>query len=183
MEIGSQSIEKEITLDDTKPFVEKQDVPAADTNTFAYKVEGPDGYVIGIDAGTIVAPEFRDVDGDKLDSSTRVTIQKCDKQGNPIGSGVVFSETLGAYNYTKMRTDPDYFRKSQQDLMVDEREIVKVFVDVPAGQPGFSAANSRLTIGDDTSDFGTAVEIVDHDDLSGQQTQAVKSASQAAGGR
>ena len=183
MEIGSQAVEKEITLDDTKPFLTKQDVAPGDTNTHAYKVEGPDGYVIGIPAGTIVAPEFRDANGDKLDPSTRVTIQACDKQGNPIGSGVVFTETLDAFRYDKMRTDPDYFRKTNSALMIDEREIVKVFVDVPAGSPGFDADNSRLTLGDDTSDFATPVEIVDHDDLSGQQSQAVKAASRAAGGR
>lgn len=183
MQIGSQAVEKEITLDDTKPFLSKQDVPAGDTNTAAYTLEGPDGYVIGIPAGTIVAPEFRDANGDKLDPSTRVTIQACDKQGNPVGSGVVFTETLDAFRYDKMRTDPDYFRKTSGALMVDEREIVKVFVDVPAGANGFSASDSRLTLGDDTSDFATPVEIVDHDDLSGQQSQAVKAASRAAGGR
>lgn len=185
MEIGSKAVEKEITLDDSKPFLSKQDVPAGDTNTHAYILEGADGYVIGIPSGTIVAPEFRDVNGDKLDPSTRVTIQACDKQGNPIGSGVVFSETLDAFRYDKMRTDPDYFRKTQATLMVDEREIVKVFVDIPDGANGFSASESRLTIGDDTSDFANPVEIVDHDDLSGNQSQAVKDASRAtkAGGR
>ena len=183
MEIGSQAVEKEITLDDTKPFLTKQDVPAGDTNTAAYTLEGPDGYVIGIPSGTIVAPEFRDTDGNKLDPSTRVTIQVCDKQGNPIGSGVVFTETLDAFRYDKMRNDSDYFRKTNSEVVVDEREIVKLFVDVPAGQPGFSAANSRLTLGDDTSDFATPVEIVDHDDLDPQQSQAVKAASRAAGGR
>lgn len=182
MRIATQAVEKQITLDDTRPFVEKQDVPAADTNTYAYRFKGPDGYVIGIPAGTVVAPEFRDANGDKLDDSTRVSIVKCDKQGNQIGSGVIFSETLGAFRYSKMRTDPDYWRKTQSALMIDEREIVKVIVDIPTGANGFDAAQSRLTIGDDTSDFGTPVEIVDHDDLSAQQSQAVKAASQAAGG-
>lgn len=81
-----------------------------------------------------------------------------------------------------MRTDPDYFRNTDRDLMIDEREIPLVFVDIPAGTNGFSAAQSTLTIGDETSDFGKPVEIVSHDSLSGEQLNAVQRASTASGG-
>lgn len=181
MRIGNEAREKAITLDDTLPFVQKQDVPANDTNTYAYRIKGPEGYVIGIPAGCVVAPEFRDANGDKLDSSTRVSIVKADKQGNIKGNGYVFTETLGAFRYSKMRTDPDYFRKTDSELMIDEREIVKVLVDIPDGANGFSAAESRLSIGDNTSDFGQPVEIMSHDDLSSEQSAAVKKASQLGG--
>lgn len=179
--IGNLSAEKQISLYDGQPFISEQDVPADDPNTPALTLEGPDGYVIAVDAGTPIAPDFRDVNGAKLDGSTRVLVQKCDRQGNPLGDGLVFNDTLGRFNYSKMRTDPDYMRKTSKSLMVDEREIVKVFVDVPAGAPGYDAAKSRFTLGDETSDFGKAVEIVDHDDLSGTESQAVKSASQRGG--
>lgn len=178
MQFGGTSTEKHISLDDRLAFVSKADVAANDPNSAAYTIEGPEGYVVFIAKSTPVAPELRDADGNKLDSSTRVTIQKCDRQGNPIGNGIVMSELLGRFDYEKMRTDPDYFRKTKKDLMVDEREIVKVFLDIPDGSAGFSAANSRLTIGDDTSDFGKAVEVVEHNDLSEQESKAVKAASQ-----
>jgi hypothetical protein len=181
-EIGNLNAEKQISLFDELPFLDVQDVPADDPDTPAYTLEGPDGYVIAVDAGTPVAPEFRDANGNKLDGSTRVIIQKADKQGNPLGDGIVFNDTLNRFNYSKMRSDPDYMRKTSKSLMVDEREIVKVFVDIPSGANGLDAANSRLTIGDDTSDFGKAVEIVDHDDLTEAETKAVKSASQRGGG-
>lgn len=170
-----------ISIDDTKPFVESQDVAAGESQVPAYTVEGPEGYVIGVEEGTPVAPEFRDANGDPLDGSTRVTIQKCDKQGNPIGSGIVFSELLSRFDFAKMRTDPEFMRRTDRDLMIDEREIVKVFVEVPSGETGFNADNSTLTIGDETSDFGKAVEIVEHDSLTAEQSAAVKAASQNGG--
>lgn len=173
MQIGSQAVEKELTIDDTKPFVSKQDVPAGDNETWAYSIEGPDGYLIGIPAGVTIAPELRDADGNKLDGSTRITLQAADKQGNRLGGGIVFTDLISSFNYTDMRTDPDYFRKTQNAIMLDERELLRLFVDIPAGSPGMDAANSRLIIGDDTSDYGKAVEIVDKDDLNQTQQQAV----------
>lgn len=183
MNIAPQPAEKEITLDDSKPFVEKQDVAPGDSETPAYTIEGPDNHLIAVDVETPVAPEFRDADGNKLDESTTFVIQKCDKQGNPLGTGIVLSDSLGRYDYENMRVDPDYFRRTQKSLMIDEREIVKVFVDIPENaDAGFSAAESRLTIGDDTSDFGKPVGIVDKSDLNGAQAQAVAQASQTNGG-
>lgn len=181
VDIGGQAVEEHITLHDDLPFISKSDVGAASPAEPAYELEGPDGYVIGVDAGTPVAPEFRDSNGNKLDPSTQVTIQKCDRQGNPLGSGVVFNDTLGRFDYEKMRNDPDFFRKTSKALMVDEREIVKVFLDIPSGSNGFDASQSRLTVGDSTSDFGQPVEIIDHDNLSGEESQAVKMASQRGG--
>lgn len=180
--IRATAAQKQISIVKTLPFVEIQDVSAGDSDTPAVTITGPDGYVIAIDPGTPVAPEFRDANGEKLDPSTRVTIQKCDRQGNPIGDAIVFSDTLGRFDYSKMRNDPDYMRKTQDSLMIDEREIVQVFVDIPDNANGFDAENSRFTVGDDTSDFGKPVEIVDHDDLSSTETKAVKAASQRNGG-
>lgn len=181
--VRDQPVEMEITLHDDLGFVEKQDVAAGVSPTqdnWAYRIEGPEGYVIFVQAMTVFAPEFRDSSGDPLDPSTRVRVQKCDRQGNPL-SEYVLSELIGRFNYAKMRTDPDFFRKTTRDLFIDEREIVKIFVEIPGGANGFSAANSRLTIGDDTSDYNKPVEIVDHDDLSGQESAAVKAASQRGG--
>ena len=184
MQIGSTAVEKEISLHDGHPFIEKQDVAAGESaskDNWAYKIKGPEGYVIFVVAGTVFAPEFRDSNGDPLDDSTRVIWQKCDKQGNPI-SEFVINELLGRFNFEKMRNDPDYFRKTQRDLMLDEREIAKIYAEIPSGATGFNAAQSRLTVGDDTSDFAEPVEIIDHDDMSSQETQAVKAASQRGGG-
>lgn len=184
MQMGSTGTEKQIPLYDDLNFVEKQDVAAGESpskDNWAYRFKGPTGYVVFIQQGTEFAPEFRDSNGDKLDGSTRVVWQKCDKQGNPLAEYII-DEQIARFNYEKFRTDPDYYRYTQQDLMLDEREIAKIFVEIPSGSNGFSAADSRLNVGDVTSDFGTPVEIIDHDDLSGQESQAVKAASQASNG-
>ncbi len=183
MRIGNTPTEQKITLDDTKDaiVVEKNQVASGDTTTPAYKLEGPEGYLVGIMAGTSVAPYFHDVNGEKLDDSTRLEVVKCDKQGNRLGEGVVFSDLLSKFDYEKMRTDPDFWRKTTSDLMLNEREIVKVFVDIPEGAAAFDPDNSHLTIGDDTSDYGQPVEIVDHDDLSGAESAAIAQASQSGG--
>jgi hypothetical protein len=183
MRIGSTGVEKNITIHDDLAFVEKQDVAAGSNSTkdnWAYKLKGPEGFVVFIPAAIELAPEFRDSNGEKLDDSTRVIVQKCDKQGNPL-SEYVLNELLGRFNYSKMRNDPDFFRRTNRDLMLDEREIAKIFTEIPSGANDFNANQSRLTIGDDTSDFGTPVEIVDHDDLSAEETTAVKRASQRGG--
>lgn len=180
-QIGSLGVEKEIALHDGLDFVEKQDVEAGSSSTkdnWAYRIEGPEGFVVFAEAGTEFAPEFRDGNGNKLDDSTRIKLQKCDKQGNPL-SEYLLSELIGRFDYTNMRTNPDYFRHTKRDMMVNEREIIKIFLDIPEGAEDFSAENSRLTIGDDTSDYGTPAEIVDHDDLSNEELQAVKRVSQS----
>jgi hypothetical protein len=92
------------------------------------------------------------------------------------------NEQIGRFNYEKMRNDPDFMRYTQQDLMLDEREIAKIFLEIPGSGTAFSASDSRLTVGDVTSDYGTPVEIVDHEELSGQESQAVTAASQRSNG-
>lgn len=49
----------QISIDDQKPFVESNDVTTSDSNVAAFTIEGPEGYVIGIEEGTPVAPEFQ----------------------------------------------------------------------------------------------------------------------------
>lgn len=178
MNINQQGVEKETTLHEGLPFVEEQDVAAGDFDTPAYTITGPDDTVISIDAGTQLAPEFRSADGSKLDGSARIVVHKCDKHGNKIAGGIVFSDTLNRFNYDKMRVEPDYHRKTTDALMIAPKEIVKVFVEVPEGSEGFAAGQSNLQIGDDTSDFGVPVEIVEMQDLSAAEQQAVKAASQ-----
>lgn len=180
MQIEDSTVEQEETLRDTLDFVETQDVPAGESvskDNWAYKIKAPEGYVIFIQEGTQFAPEFRDSNGDKLDDSTRVIFQKCDRQGNPTAEFLI-NEQVGRYDYEKMRTDPDFQRYTSRDLMLDEREIAKVWVEIPSGATGFAADQSNLMVGDDTSAFGVPVEIIDHDDLSSTETQAVKAASQ-----
>jgi hypothetical protein len=183
MQIGQSAVEQEETIRDGLDFVNKQDVTAGETpakDNWAYEIKGPDGYVIFFQAGSQFSPEFRDSNGDPLDDSTRVMLQKCDRQGNPM-SDYLINELLGRFRYDKMRTDPDYQRKLQKDLMLDEREIAKIFVEIPSNGNDFAASQSNLLIGDDTSDFGVPVEIVNHDDLSAQESEVVKAASQRGG--
>lgn len=173
-------VEQELTIHDDLGFVEKQDVAAGSSSTkdnWAYRLKGPEGYVVFIQAATEFAPEFRDSNGDPIDASARIKLVKCNKQGDPL-SEFIISELAGRFNYEEFRTDPDYFRRTDRDLMLDEREIAKIFVEIPSGANDFSASDSRLTIGDDTSDFGTPAEIIEHDQLSAEETAAVKAANQ-----
>jgi hypothetical protein len=56
----------EISIDDKKSFVESNDVDPGQTQVAGYEITGPESYVIGIESGTPVAPEFRDADGEPL---------------------------------------------------------------------------------------------------------------------
>lgn len=184
MEYGNAGVEQQIPFSDDLDFVDAQTVAAGEApakDNYAYRVKGPEGYVVFIQAGTEIAPELRDSAGNKLDGSTRVLFQKCTKQGNPIDE-FVLNQSLDAFDYEKMRVDPDFFNYTSKDLMLDEREIVKIFLEIPSGANDFDPAKSRLTIGNTTSDYGTPVEIIDHDDLSDQESQAVKAASQRSNG-
>lgn len=183
VEIGSLPTEQQVTLGSHLPFVTESAVKAGASGeaAVAYEIEAPDGYLIGVMDGTNIAPELRDVDGAKLDGSTRITVQKCDKQGNPLGDGIVFTDTLDRFSYNDMRNDPDFFRKTQRMLMLDEYEMAKVYVEIPSGASDLDVGTSKFTIGDDTSDFGKAVEVIDHDDLSPEESAAVKAASQKGG--
>jgi len=167
-----------IALDDSKNFVTKQDVAAGNSTVYGYQIKGPEDYVISVEQGTPVAPEFYDSNGDKLDGSTRVVIQKCDRRGNLLGGGLVFSELLSRFDYEKMRTDPEFMRATNRALMIDEHEIVKVLVQIPSGANDFDSSQSYLTIGDETSDFGKPVEIKHYDEMSPKQRAMVKEASQ-----
>ncbi|WIV67545.1 hypothetical protein [Natrialbaceae archaeon AArc-T1-2] len=178
MEIHQTDVEQETTLHSGLPFVEMQDVAAGDHRTAAIEITGPEGYLVAIDAGTNIAPEFRDDTGEKLDGSTKVTLHKCSKQGDPLPGGQVFSDTLNRFKYEKMRVEPDYFRYIDDELMIAEREIVKLFVEIPEDAADFSAEQSRLHIGDDTSDFGTPVSILDTDNLTPEEKAAVDMAAQ-----
>lgn len=172
--------EGEISIDKDKKFVTAQDVPADDGDTPAFIVEGPENYVVTVLAGTVIAPEFRDANGNKLDKDTRVIVQKCDKRGNRLGGFVVFNGTLGNFDYNKMRKDPDFMRHTKQTVVLKEKQRLHVFVEIPSGAAGFSAEKSRLTIGDETSDFGEPVEILAWDSLAAPEQQAVSAMTQGA---
>ncbi len=172
--------EGEISIDDDKKFVEGQDVPADSPDTEAYVIEGVDNKVITILEGTVVAPEFRDANGDKLDKDTRVIIQKADKRGNRLGGFIVFNGTLGNFDYDKMRLDPDFMRHTKQTVVLKEKQQLHVYLEIPAGANGFDKKKSRLTIGDETSDFGEPVEIVNWDSLGKPEQQVVNSMTQGA---
>lgn len=169
--------EDPIQLHDNLPFVTKEAVTAGQRHVPAYRIEGPDNYVLGIESNTPLAPEFRDSNGDKLDSSTMIVLQKADPQGNPLGNSIVFEHNLDAFNYEKMRSDPRYFRHTQKSLLLDERESLFVYAHIPAGAEDFDPAQSRLTIGDNVTQTGKAVYIRKKDSLSSVQAQAVSQAS------
>lgn len=176
MQLSQSQGEEPITISDDKEFVSKQDV-AAGTRGIAYTVEGPTDYVIGVDAGTVFAPYFLDAAGDPLDDSVKVIAQKADPQGNPLGNAIIFEDSLSVFNFEKFRSDTDFFRFTHKPLLLDEREFLYVYVDIPSGVNGFSASNSRLTIGDKSTRKNQPAYIREKDTLNNQQQDAVRQAS------
>lgn len=175
------SNEDPIQIFDRLSFVSSQATAPGETHTPAYTVSGEDGYVIGVEANTPIAPELRDSNGDKLDDSTRVIFQKADPQGNPLGNAIVFEANLGQFDYEKFRSDPDYFVTTKKPLLLDERESLHIYLDIPTGSNGFDPATSRLTIGDAATQTGKPVYVRDKNSLSQNQRQAVDQASTGGG--
>lgn len=169
--------EDPVQLHDDLPFITSQSVAPGETHVPAYKIEGPDNYVVGIESNTPMAPEFRDSNGDPLDGSTQIILQKADPQGNPLGNAISFEHNLDAFDYEKMRSDPRFFRHTQKSILLDEREFLYVFVRIPQGANGFDPAQSRLTLGDNVTQTGKAVYIRKKDSLSEVQQKAVSNAN------
>ena len=154
-----QNTEDPIQIHDRQQFVDKQDVTTNEAHVPAYTIDGPDNHVIGIEPQTPVSFEFRDSSGEKLDGSSMVKLQKADIQGNPIGSAIIFNHNLNAFDYEKMRSDPQYYKYTNKPLLLRERESLYVFIDIPDGANDFSAEMSRMTIGDNVTSTGKPVYI------------------------
>lgn len=177
MEIRTTT-EDPLQLHDGLPFIDSQDVAPGVEHKPAYTIEGPDNHVIGVEANTPLAPEFRDTNGEKLDSSTQVLLQKADPQGNPLGNAIIFQHNLDSFDYEKMRSDSRYYRYTQKSLLLDEREYLYVYAHVPgSASQGFNANQSRLTVGDNATSTGKAVYIREKDSLNQVQQQAVSGAN------
>lgn len=171
------SSENPIQLYDGLGFVTSQDVGAGDDYTPAYIIEGEENRVIGIESNTPFAPELRDSSGNKLDGSTRIVVQKADPEGNPLGNAIVFEGNLSQFNYEKMRSDEDYFKTTTKGVLIDEREFLHIYLDIPSGANGFDADESRITLGDNVTRTGKPVYIRKKSAMSAQQQAAVEQAS------
>lgn len=169
--------EDPIQIHDDLPFIETNPVNPGETHVPAYEIEGPDNYVVGIESNTPLAPELRDANGEKLDSSTQVILQKADPQGNPLGNAIIFDHNLDAFDYEKMRSDPRFFRHTQKSVLVDEKEYLYVYLRIPDGAEPFDPDMSRLTIGDNVTQTGKAVFIREKSSMSGVEQQAVEQAN------
>lgn len=175
-EIRSSS-ENPVQIHDDLSFVTKQDIGANSQYTPAYIIEGEENRVIGIESNTPFAPEFRDSNGDKLDDSTRVIVQKADPEGNPLGNAIVFEGNLSQFDYEKMRSDEDYFKTTAKGVLIDEREFLHIYLKIPSGANGFDAGQSRLTLGDNVTRTGKPVYIRKKSAMTAQQQAAVNQAS------
>lgn len=169
--------EDPLQLHDELSFVSKQDIAPGETSKPGYTIQGKDNYVIGIEKNTPFAPEFYNASQNKLDEATRVTIQKTDPQENPLGNAIIAEGNLGQFDYSKMRSDPEFFKTTSKSLLLDEREFVHVYLDIPSGANDFSNTDSRLTIGDAVTQTGKPVFIRRKQALSQAQQQAVDQAS------
>jgi len=171
-----QNTEDPLRIYDDLDFVTKQDVAPGESTVPAYSIRGPRNYVIGVEAQTPVAPELRDSNGNPIDGSAQVIFQKADVQGNPLGNAFIFEESIGAFDFEKMRSDPQYFKYTQKPLLLKPREYLNVYVDLPTGATDLSASDSRLTIGDNTTQTGKPTFIRHLDTMNGQQKQMVQDA-------
>jgi len=173
--------EDPLQLHDGLSFVSKQDISAGETQKPAYTISGKDNYVLGIERNTPFAPEFYDTSDTKLDEASRLTIQKTDPQQNPLGNAIVAQANLGQFDYSKMRNDPEFFKTTSKSLLLDEREYVHLYLDIPSGSNDFDASRSRLTIGDAVTQTGKPVFIRRKQSLSSAQQSAVDQASSGGG--
>lgn len=175
--------EDPIQIYDELGFVTSQDIAPGVDYEPAYIIEGAEDKVIGIERNTPFAPEFRDANGEKLDDSTRVVAQKADPQGNALGNAIVLDANLDQFQYEYMRSDPDYFKTTTKGLIIDEREFLHIYVHVPSSaSEGFSADQSRLTIGDNVTRTGKPIFVRDKSSMAPEAQQAVNQASTSNGG-
>ena len=168
-------------LYDELDFVDKQDVSAGSDEVYAYRIECPEDYGIAIPRGTPVAPRFVDVDGNKLDGATIVTLQKFTTQGYPIADGIVFEDTLGAFDYEEMRLEPEKMRRTTAPIALDERESLHVLLSIPSGSADFDASASQLTIGEDTTNVGKPVSIKKKNEMGAREIAALENANSRGG--
>lgn len=112
--------------------------PQAESDNVAYTLRCPKGKVVAIESGTAFAAELRDFEGDPLPDDTRVIVQKADKFGNPLSGGVIFNDILARFDYQRMRSDPDYFRTTHTDLLLQPDEYLDIRLELTQGaQQGF----------------------------------------------
>jgi len=102
---------------------------------------------------------------------------KADPEGNPLGNAIVFESNLDVFNYVKFRSDEDYFKTTSKGIVIDEREFLHIYLQIPSGANGFDAGESRLTIGDTATRTGKPVFIREKSSLNAQQQAAVEQAS------
>lgn len=169
--------EDPLQIHDGLSFVTKQDIAPGETSKPAYTIQGKDNYVIGIEQNTPFAPEFYNTNSNKIDEATRLTLQKTDPQENPLGNAIIAQGNLGQFDYSKMRSDPEFFKTTSKSLLLDEREFVHLYLDIPSGANNFDASRSRLTIGDAVTQTGKPVFIRRKRSMSQAQQQAVDQAS------
>lgn len=174
MQVSQAQGEHPIQIYDDLDFVNKQNVGPNESHNWAYQIEGPRNYVLAVDAGTLVAPHFYNVNGEPVDDSAVLLMQKADRQGNPLGNAIVFEDTFDVFDYEKMRSDTDYFRTTHKPLVLDEKEFLNIYVDLPSGSADFDADASRLTIGDKSTRKNQPAFIRRKDELNGMQQQAVE---------
>lgn len=173
--------EDPIQLHEGLDFVEFQDVEPGDRHIPAVVIEGRDDHVIGIERNTPFAPTFVDENGEKLDESTRVIVQKADEQRNPLGNAIVLEANLDQFDYARMRSDTDYMKTTTRSVLLDEREHLFIYVDIPSGSNGFDAEESRITIGDNVTQTGKPVFVREKASMGARQQQAVEQASSSNG--
>lgn len=173
MEISQSGSEQPIVIRDRHDFVSSQDVAAGDTHTPAYTIDGPLDKAIAIGAGTLFAPEFYDTNGDPIDDSTTIIMQKVDEEGNRLGGAIVFEDTFDVFNYEKFRSDTDYFVTTHKSVVLNEREALHVILDIPSGEPDFDGSASRLTIGDKSTKKNQPAFIRDLEAMTAAQRQGL----------
>jgi hypothetical protein len=175
------TVEDPIQIHDQLSFVTVQDVDPGETQKPAYIVEGKDNYIIGVERNTPFGPEFYNTGSTKLDTSTRLVMQKADPQGNPLGNAIIAQANLGQFNYNKMRSDPEFFKTTAKSLLIDEREHLHLYLDIPTGSGTFDGSISRLTIGDAVTQTGKPVFIRRKDSMNAAAQSAANQASTGGG--
>lgn len=166
-----QPDESDVTVSERDDFV-SQETPDGMVKP-AYRITVPEDYVFTFRQGSLIAPEFRDASGNKLDDSTRVVLQVAGRRGQKIGGAVVFDGNLGSFRYQAMLNDEDFIQTLDETAVLDEREQLHVYVDEPNGQ-NFDHGASNLNIGDSTGSMALPVNIANRKELPDNVVDAIE---------
>jgi len=165
-----QPAESTISIDDGMSFVDEH--AGGDMDTEFYTIQCPKGYVFGIDNDTLLAPEIRDSNGEKVEG--RIVLIKQDRRGNDLSEALVYDGNLSQFDYNKMRNDRDFIRETDRGVVLNEHQRLAVYVIPHDSNTTLDHGNSRFMLGDASTSLSKPVSVTEKSALSPAHKKAVE---------